>query len=425
MKYFILINVLVLLFSCNTDNKEASSKKKSSEKKEKKIDKKVTASAYLSNYYSAANVPVKEYSYLPGKDTVLEYQSGTTLKISKKSFLDEKGNPISTPVDIQYREFHTTTDILVSGIPMTGDEGGIENTVMSSGMCEFRAYANGNAVKINPEAPVINEMASQRNGTNYNLYYFNENTGKWEEKGKDITKNNMEENGGPTEPEIQEKGKDYFLVSEETGEALKAYHNWIFQPVGNENITQYFATLKNLEITKKAYNKYILKLTQQNNKTNSILCHRVYSPGIGYNKAFAVYEEEFQKALEKNAGKKLIERTFSMQNTGIYNCDSYILDSKGFLEYQFSCKEAGSVSNVQVLDKSLNSCFNFNGSFYVKLNKLHVNTIVINNSDGVCFIIPDSEIKKWKPVIVNQPKCQSFSLTNYEEFKRELEISEK
>ena len=120
------------------------------------------------------------------KATTLTAGKDTKIFVPPYAFVDRNGNVIKGNVDIQYREFKNPLDIFLSGIPMTVEENGKEEFFQSAGMVEFRAYQNGAEIFPNPDRePVVIEITSTQTDEDFNLYTLDENSGEWNEEGKD------------------------------------------------------------------------------------------------------------------------------------------------------------------------------------------------------------------------------------------------
>lgn len=117
--------------------------------------------------------------------TSFTHQTGSEITIPKGSIVDENGNKVTGDIDIQYREYHNQTDILLSGIPMEYDSAGTKYTFESAGMLQIYGYQNGKQVFINPKKPIEVKMVSNYEGSHYNLYELDTVSRNWVNKGKD------------------------------------------------------------------------------------------------------------------------------------------------------------------------------------------------------------------------------------------------
>lgn len=135
------------------------------------------------------DVPSVSYLVNADKDTLIRTKSGSQIKISANSFVDEKGNSIKGKVEIKYREFHDVIDIFLSGIPMKYDSSGTEYHFESAGMFEIHGFQDNKEVFINETSPINILLASKQEGERFNIYKLNDKNGDWSYIGKDTAGN--------------------------------------------------------------------------------------------------------------------------------------------------------------------------------------------------------------------------------------------
>jgi Leucine-rich repeat (LRR) protein/uncharacterized pyridoxamine 5'-phosphate oxidase family protein len=105
--------------------------------------------------------------------------------VPAQGILDEAGNVYEGPVNLEYREFVTPAEILLSGITMTSDKEEETYLFSSGGMFELNATdANGNPLFVNPEQPIQVEMYSNSTNPDMEIFTLNEN-GDWDVIGND------------------------------------------------------------------------------------------------------------------------------------------------------------------------------------------------------------------------------------------------
>jgi hypothetical protein len=119
----------------------------------------------------------------------LYYKTGSKLYIPKNTFVQQNGDIVNTSVKLQYREFHSSVDIFLSGIPMQYDGAGTQYHFESAGMCELYGFDDKNPLQIATGKACKIEMASQKASTKFNLYQLDTSSGVWTNLGKDIVKN--------------------------------------------------------------------------------------------------------------------------------------------------------------------------------------------------------------------------------------------
>lgn len=109
--------------------------------------------------------------------------SGTILNIPANAFVDEGGNLITSPIDIEYREIKTATEIISSGIPMKMiDENGETQWMQTAGMFEIQGFQNDKPISIAAEKSIKIDFVSTADGE-YDSWYFDEEKGNWIKTG--------------------------------------------------------------------------------------------------------------------------------------------------------------------------------------------------------------------------------------------------
>lgn len=120
----------------------------------------------------------------PSKDTVLQVGKAL-IHVPAGAIVREDGSAPGENVDLKYREFMDVMDIFISGIPMAYDSAGSSFTFESAGMFELRAALGEEALRIADGRNVQVDLASTWEGSQFNQYRLNEETGQWEFLGAD------------------------------------------------------------------------------------------------------------------------------------------------------------------------------------------------------------------------------------------------
>lgn len=123
----------------------------------------------------------KVFEIDPKRDTALILNDrGTKLKIPSYSFVDLKGNTVSTKVSISFKEYTNSADIAFSGIHMQYKQKGEELYFNSSGMFELAGKTKGSQINIREGKSLSLDYSLTQNVPNTDFYKLNkENTG-WE-----------------------------------------------------------------------------------------------------------------------------------------------------------------------------------------------------------------------------------------------------
>ena len=90
----------------------------------------------------------------------IKTSSGTAIKIPANAFVDENGNPVEGNVTVSYREFKNPLDFILSGIPMSYNDGEGKNQFISAGMFEINASVDGKKVFLKEGSKVEMDFAS-------------------------------------------------------------------------------------------------------------------------------------------------------------------------------------------------------------------------------------------------------------------------
>jgi hypothetical protein len=114
----------------------------------------------------------------------ITYSSGTVVHIPANAFVDEQGNVVEGKVDISYREMKTPTEILLAGIPMAYDSGGVINQFQSAGNFEILAAQNGKPLRLANGKNINIDFVMADGEAGYNFYKYNAQTNNWDYKNE-------------------------------------------------------------------------------------------------------------------------------------------------------------------------------------------------------------------------------------------------
>lgn len=129
------------------------------------------------------DVQYKSFDVQASKARMISLDNGTTIDIPANTFVTKEGEPVSSPVEIKYREFHNAAEIIASGIPMiVRQEDGTEAWMQTAGMFEIKGFANEEEVFIAEDKAIQVNMASSISGT-FDFWYLNPQQKNWERKG--------------------------------------------------------------------------------------------------------------------------------------------------------------------------------------------------------------------------------------------------
>ena len=136
------------------------------------------------------DIPMRDFTFDASRGSTIRTPSGTQITVPAQALTDEKGRPVKGNVKLQFREFHTPAEILVSGIPMRYDSAGTNYDFVSAGMFEIAAEQNGQKLKIRNGKAIQVELASYKADEGYSFYQLNPKTGDWKNEGIALSRPN-------------------------------------------------------------------------------------------------------------------------------------------------------------------------------------------------------------------------------------------
>jgi hypothetical protein len=378
--------------------------------------------------FKLLDVKPNQYAIKADKDTVIKTESGTRIRILANSMVDASNKPVTGEVVLEYREFQTPTDILVSGIPMTVDSGGAKYGFESAGMFDISASdANGNAVYIKNGSAVNVQLATFRESDDYTFYYLDTVSQKWQTLGsinaaakntgkeKQIDSLNRELASVAEKQENVYKPKkykpgdkilnldiDYSKVPE-----LRPFHALIWRyagrggkddPEANTWIYQEKWVKVGLEASASEKGKYVLKLGNKTKLFTTIVepvlqgkdlekAERELNTQLAeYNKIMTVYKN----AILRQEREANMLRSFTVAKFGIYNCDRILNDEnvvRIMADFRFDKTIPGAENaTVYLVIESRNAVI----SYYSKENETI--TFVPNENNKLIAVMPDESI---------------------------------
>lgn len=249
--------------------------------------------------------------------------NGGSIEFDANSFVDEEGNLVEGEVTIEYQEFHTLTDIILSGIPMDYDSAGVVNNFISAGMFTMDGKSKGKQVNIAPDKEVKVNMASYVDTPCYNFYELDEKSGKW---SYETTK------AAEKMPDIKEQDNIMFIDVEADYRHLSSLENetvigWYI----DENMQQLTSTEKEM-LTKKSFSKievnqegedYVMDLPINSDSKNIKVKPYFITDLNGGNQLSESAQSQIARKLafqEKGRRGKVI-RTIAIQGFGTFNWD--------------------------------------------------------------------------------------------------------
>jgi hypothetical protein len=406
------------VYTCNHKDEEKQSKKQTKAKE----------NFTFNTPFPGIDVPFETFVVQdPTQPQVLTSKHGSQLVIPANAFLDASGQPITTAVELRFREFFSPLEFYVAGIPMEYDDEGKETVLESGGMIELNATARQQEVFVNPNNKIKVNLLSWTKSTDFNLYDLDKTTGRWIEKGKDsisVTSNVGDLIPIPSKPVLATNSA--FEIKDDTGNypEIYEYNNVLFEPVNpaqckiSDALEMQVKPLQNGE-----YEVTSIKGIGAYQQTQKCTCYLAFKKGKDYNEAMRHYQKKYKKLLQKqdlirqkwddywalidkyrqNEVRKLnpiekVIRTLELNSFGFTNCDyptSY--PSGGILPPNYVDESGARISlqNLVLVQLNSNTLFRYTGS--VQYNPAAKNLIWGITKSGNLAYLKNEDIKKLDP----------------------------
>jgi hypothetical protein len=289
--------------------------------------------------------PFESFEINADKGGEIKLPNGTLINIPAHSFKNADGSLVRGLVTIKYREFHKGADVIASGIPMLFKKEGKVEYFESAGMFEMRGTAGGKNIDIADDRAIEVQMASFKEGNDFEFYFFDDQQSEWQTKGKAEPIANMkkadafstyEQTIKPVVPaEVDKKAPVFDLTFDEIrNPELASFRNVLWQyagtnekndPVNNSWVFQdswdeYKMTCTDPEIP--VFDLYVK--SKNKSFTTSIKPVLTGENAKKGRKVFDKIMKDYNSALD---GKKKAElqadllRVFNVKQMGLYNWD--------------------------------------------------------------------------------------------------------
>ncbi len=168
---YIILTALLIVGAC-----------KSTPEKTERVQKEKESLTSVIQPIAGLEIPPTVYEVISDIASKIDLPNGGSIEIPEHAFVDLEGNPIKGKVNLEWAEFHSLTDIMLSGIPMKYDSAGVQNDFVSGGMFTINANQNGEKLAIADGKELMVNLVSTDDTPCYNFYKLNEETGDWSYK---------------------------------------------------------------------------------------------------------------------------------------------------------------------------------------------------------------------------------------------------
>ena len=378
---------------------------------------------------SAIHRPLKEVQtpvhYLqvdPEKGGEFHFSTGTVIRIPENAFTDIYGNTIHEAVQLEMEEFHSASDIFLSGITMHYEQNGEDAPFESAGMFRIDGTCNGKEIQVAKGKTIAVQLASKTNDANYDFFQLNKTNGKWERLSAtaasmnqskqalaDSIKMEMNASFQSRIPALPEKGAlvldlevDYRKYPQ-----LRDFYGLAWQVDKSENakeISDVNWDYTNLVSTGKGINDFKLELSNAS-QLKSVKVQPVISreERARLEKSYAkAIEEEAQARAEaiQTANQRLtsmsdFQRNLSVNGFGIYNCDRCIQYERPVAihpTYMMNGKELSQTPTYYLLSNDNSAVLQYNDEFKMDMNRENRLLFVLGN--GKLAFVSKEQLEK-------------------------------
>lgn len=381
------IGLVTLNFSCQVDHKEplqAVSTQKQTE--EQSVVKPPVEKLAIQAKTFTINATQKDTVQMP---------NGTCIIIPENAFVDQNGQPIKGEVTLEWKEFHSLTDILLSGIPMKYDSMGVQYDFQSGGMFDIDGNQNGNPIKIADGKSVQVDLMSMKDTPCYNFYELNERTGEWKYETTNTGQSQVVEKDIETKkiidanvsldayPELQKRT----IVG---WEPVKKLSRKDYNQIGYEDSEVHLTGSK-----KEGYFlKFIFNKEIKNYEVKPIFIEDYQSKSQKLKKEI---EEDYKELLEytKNVVSGKVLRSISIDKFGTYNYDiAYKRENAQILAAKFEYPKGINVDLVSLylVSPKEEIIVSFDAKFQpsFSFDPNNPNVLVALSPDGKIYVLDDS-----------------------------------
>ncbi|HLP56617.1 MAG TPA: hypothetical protein VK151_16390 [Fluviicola sp.] len=280
------------------------------------------------------DIPMRDFTFDASRGSTIRTPSGTQITVPAEALTDEKGQPVRGKVKLQFREFHTPAEILVSGIPMRYDSAGTKYDFISAGMFEIAAEQNGQKLKIREGKAINVELASYKEDEGYSFYQLDPKTGDWKNEGIALSRKN--ERKLSEMQQFKDENLVVFDIDYSTRPELERFHNicWTYtgadpekDPLHNDWILQE----RWRDITVSPLGKggeYRITLSNRQQRIELEMAPYFTEDQREQEKAFASQVTDYEQLVadRKNAEEAIqlqadLTRSFAVSEFGFYNWD--------------------------------------------------------------------------------------------------------
>ena len=127
----------------------------------------ISAERAMDSLYKALSKAPEVFVVDNSKDTILVCAEGTKITVSANCFIDKNKKKISGKINLEVREYYSTSDMLLASLNSVSDG----NLMESSGMLNLQASSNGAKLNLSSKKTIKVEMPAKKLDPSMELFY--------------------------------------------------------------------------------------------------------------------------------------------------------------------------------------------------------------------------------------------------------------
>ena len=399
-KRIIYLAILVALISCDTEKKMEPIKEYALfEKPIEKVD-----------------VPIQKLKLIAEQGDTIYLANDTKIIVPANAFVGKNGKAIRGAVEIDFQEYHSDAEVILSGIPMKYDSAGTSYSLETDGMFKISGKQKGERIEIAPKKLLTVFTKSYKEDTPCFNHYTQNKEGEWKYKKTKERVLNSENEISKELTKIKKLDKeavsiDFYLNTSKYPE-LSQFKNISWMYNGDKP-----DTLKLKLMSKIRWNDFELKKTDNSMYSYLLIgTHKKHSFEMPITPAFSGDELELVNDLitakiKKNEDayaklKTQYEREVAISRFGTHNWDRCVKDERIMV----------STSLVHEEDIDYFYVINYNRNYRI-VNRYYLNEsyripfLKKGNAGIIAFLKTEGEVAYWSGSI--NEEIVSIGLTTY------------
>lgn len=276
--------------------------------------------------------PVRTFKIDAADAATIDLPNGGSIIFPANAFVDANGKIINGEVKVEWQEFHSLTDIMLSGIPMKYDSAGVEHDFVSGGMFTIDATHQGEKVDLAEGKTATVNLASYSDTECFNFYELDEKTGDWKYEttkvGTPLESSEKKVEPKNTNNSILDVTVDLVDFPELKSKQIVGWKTT--EPVSAELRTKLKTHPSDVELQKRGNNYALLIQRKGFEKSIEVTPHLLSDALADKNNLMLEAKEKYSELLayQQNAESGKLVRTIEIPSMGTFNWDKVLKRKK-------------------------------------------------------------------------------------------------